>query len=140
MFFIAPLPFAAMAVAQLKRDIPLVPSARRRFSRRVRAMPAWGWLLIAVGLLALVMIYLPLMSPRNAMFDARWKHLALAEEWVAPEFEEFSAIEVAVGAGEVHRLRPRRVGREGSARIWSCGGGRQWLEVALISLKLRKCL
>src|SRR5262245_65003569 len=34
------------------------------------------------GLVCLVALYLPIMSPSNASFDARWRHLYIAEQYV----------------------------------------------------------
>jgi hypothetical protein len=60
----------------------------RRYVRHVRyrasgrkARSALQSLIWIFGLLVLAMIYFKLLTPENAQFDARWKHLALAEQY-----------------------------------------------------------
>jgi hypothetical protein len=52
---------------------------RRALGRRT----SWGSLaLVAFGLLGLGMLYFLILTPDNIAYDARWKHLALAEDFV----------------------------------------------------------
>jgi len=55
-----------------------------RERRRQRAkLPVWGYALLAFGFLVLVLIYVPVITPDNVQFDSRWKHMGLAEDFVA---------------------------------------------------------
>ena len=65
--------------------------------RRARGLGPWprSWVEILAwvfGLLVLGMIYFKILTPENAAFDARWKHLALAEQYAflgtIPRFAE----------------------------------------------------
>ena len=52
----------------------------------VRARPRLGVIglaSIAFGFLVLAMIYFAALTPENVQFDSRWKHMSLAEDWVA---------------------------------------------------------
>ncbi|HKP57960.1 MAG TPA: hypothetical protein VJV78_14605 [Polyangiales bacterium] len=40
-----------------------------------------AWLAILFGVTALIALYLPCMSPLNSSFDARWRHLYIAEQY-----------------------------------------------------------
>jgi len=40
-------------------------------------------LAIGFGFVALLAVYFLILSPENVQFDSRWKHLALAEDYVA---------------------------------------------------------
>lgn len=40
-------------------------------------------LAVGFGLLVFAMIYFAMLSPENVQFDSRWKHMSLAEDWVA---------------------------------------------------------
>lgn len=48
---------------------------------RARARPTWHYAVLAFGLVGLGMCYFLMLHPENVQFDARWKHLALAEEY-----------------------------------------------------------
>lgn len=68
---------------------PLIKRLRRasRLSHRL-ALPtrqrSWLWYPVFVlGVLALALIYLPLLSPANVAYDSRWYHQALAEHYAA---------------------------------------------------------
>ena len=57
--------------------------------RRLTVLQAAIWIF---GLTVLAMIYFKMLTPENVQFDARWKHLALAEQYVhvgfIPRFAE----------------------------------------------------
>jgi hypothetical protein len=58
----------------------------RRFiglGRRSRPLGAFGFAAVAFGLAGLGMVYFVILTPENVQFDSRWKHLSLAEDWVA---------------------------------------------------------
>ncbi|MDC3958602.1 glycosyltransferase family 39 protein [Polyangium jinanense] len=80
-FFV--LPVALLAAVAL----PLYQHAlhiRRVFARSAPTRPKLGpaALALAFGLLGLGMIYFYVITPSNIQFDSRWKHLALAEQYV----------------------------------------------------------
>src|SRR5262249_56190296 len=61
---------------------------RRRVARvqstgRARARPLWQRALVAAGIVGLVLMYLPILVPNNAGYDALWYHLPIAEQYVA---------------------------------------------------------
>lgn len=81
MFFLAPLflvfvgfdslkGFALRARALYRR----APSAPRRWTRTLS---------IAFGFIGLGMVYFTMLTPGNVQFDSLWKHMALAEDYVA---------------------------------------------------------
>lgn len=53
-----------------------------RAPRRSRRWSAVTWLAIAFGFVSLIALYMPVMSPANSSFDARWRHLYIAEQYV----------------------------------------------------------
>jgi hypothetical protein len=58
----------------------------RRISRLTRVGPPLGssqLLFLACGVGALALIYFSILTPYNVQFDARWKHMALAEDYAA---------------------------------------------------------
>lgn len=81
-FFLAPLlPLAALGV-------PALRYLRRVWSRCRRQMahsphPVMRGVLNGLGLIGLLMVYFVVLTPDNTQFDARWKHLAIAEHYVA---------------------------------------------------------
>lgn len=82
-FLLVPLAFLAAGGRSLARWVRRV----RRLSRgrlRARAGSSVGRFAIqAFGCLVLLMVYLPLLTPRNVHFDSYWRHMALAETYVA---------------------------------------------------------
>lgn len=79
-FVLVPLAFLAGGSDGLRalaaRGVRLFRSARPRQS-------ALGIASMAFGLLVLAAIYFAMLSPENVQFDSRWKHMSLAEDWVA---------------------------------------------------------
>ncbi len=61
--------------------------ASRRWKRLTRLPPKrlslGAMLALGLGCVALGLVYFAILSPENIQFDARWKHLALAEDLVA---------------------------------------------------------
>lgn len=61
----------------------------RRLTRHLRAhrhkhpLPAWALPALGVGFCAVVMVYFLVLTPHNVQFDSRWKHMAIAEDYVA---------------------------------------------------------
>jgi hypothetical protein len=67
-------------VRLVRRAVRHLRAARRR--RTVRSSPWVVWLTVFGGA-AVALIYFTILTPDNAAFDARWKHLAVAEHYVA---------------------------------------------------------
>lgn len=65
---------------------------RHTANKKARAPSAVQILVWLFGLAGLVMIYMKIFTPENVQFDARWKHLALAEQYahigVIPRYGE----------------------------------------------------
>lgn len=81
-FFLLPAAMIAVGGAPLYR---LLRRSFRHF-KAARARSTWSpsvWTILAClfGLTVLGMIYFKILTPNNVQFDARWKHLALAEEF-----------------------------------------------------------
>lgn len=84
----APL-FFALPVLMLAAGGASLARTSRRFLRGALAQrqrrgggSPWSYLLFTFGLLGFLMVYFVILSPENVQFDSRWKHFALAEEYV----------------------------------------------------------
>lgn len=78
-FFVAPLVPVALTAWPVYKDV------RRRWRRlRARRTRPLGLGLLAVlfGVAGLAMVYFSILTPENVQFDARWKHMGLAEDFV----------------------------------------------------------
>jgi hypothetical protein len=97
LFVALPLVLLGAGFLPLKRY--LTRALRHLRFRRARAAPAplWTYAALAFGLLGSCMVYFLILTPDNIQFDARWKHLALAEDYVATggirRFPEGSTVE-----------------------------------------------
>jgi hypothetical protein len=80
LFFALPLAFLLLSEAELARAYRLLVRASKRLRRPLGAL---NIVAAAFGLLILGAIYFLILSPDNVQFDSRWKHLAIAEEFVA---------------------------------------------------------
>lgn len=79
-FFVGlPLVFCAMGARSLVRS--LVRAHRHLRAARPRSTPFWTWVVFAAGLLGVLIVYLPILTPANVQYDAEWKHLMLAENY-----------------------------------------------------------
>jgi len=82
-----PLFFALPALFLAVGALPARRFGRRvlRHARRLKSSrPDLGSaLLLVFGVLGIGMIYFLILTPHNVQFDARWKHLAIAEDYVA---------------------------------------------------------
>jgi hypothetical protein len=82
-YFLLPAVFLAVGAGPTlsfgRRAVHHLRAARRR----ARRPSAATWVFVAFGLLGLGLLYFLILTPHNVQFDARWKHLALAEDWVA---------------------------------------------------------
>lgn len=81
LFFGLPLALIALNLDELQRLYRRLLSRQRRLATRPLGLP--GVLAIGFGFTALLAIYFLILSPDNVQFDSRWKHLALAEDYVA---------------------------------------------------------
>jgi hypothetical protein len=81
--------FALPLVLLAAGALPVWKSARRigprllALAKRSKRLTAPKLAMIAFGLAALALIYFYTLTPENVQFDARWKHLTLAENYVA---------------------------------------------------------
>jgi hypothetical protein len=79
-FFAVPIAFVAGGIAGIRE------LAGRWRTLCAASRPRLGLLGVAsvgFGLLVFAMIYFAALSPENVQFDSRWKHMSLAEDWVA---------------------------------------------------------
>jgi dolichyl-phosphate-mannose-protein mannosyltransferase len=79
-FYALPLAFLALGgrpfFRSLRRGI-----AHLRAPQHARHLSAVAWLAIFFGFASLIALYLPVMASQNASFDARWRHLYIAEQY-----------------------------------------------------------
>jgi len=80
-FYGIPIILTASGVLPLSRYLVRLRRKLRWGHRRARARPTWHLAVLAFGLIGLGMCYFLMLNPENVQFDARWKHLALAEEY-----------------------------------------------------------
>ena len=79
-FFAVPLAFAVGGANGLRSLARGWLGLYRRSRPRVGPI---GLLAIGFGLIVFAMIYFAALTPENVQFDSRWKHMSLAEDWVA---------------------------------------------------------
>ncbi len=89
-FFSLPLVLIAATIVPTWRHYRPAIGRLRRHHARLRRRPWWHIAIVGLGTLGLGMVYVSILTPENVQFDARWKHLALAEDFIA--------------AGGVHRF------------------------------------
>jgi hypothetical protein len=79
-FFVVPLLFLVVGFRSL-RELGRGWRAVYRHDRpRLTLLSAAA---IGFGLIVFAMIYFAALTPENVQFDSRWKHMSLAEDWVA---------------------------------------------------------
>jgi len=83
LFFILPLAVVTATSSELKELGQRVLRRERLLRRRARPLGLNGVLALGFGFTALLAVYFLILSPENVQFDSRWKHLALAEDYVA---------------------------------------------------------
>ncbi|MEO6603463.1 MAG: hypothetical protein ABIQ16_26505 [Polyangiaceae bacterium] len=83
LFFVLPLLFLGLTHPDLFALWRRLEQRRRLLGRHTRPLGAVGLLAIAFGFVGLLAVYFLILSPENVQFDSRWKHLALAEDYVA---------------------------------------------------------
>lgn len=81
-FFALPLLSVALTARPLwrftTRALRAAGTARELWPRR---KPAWRWAIVLFGFVGLLMLYLLILTPENVQFDARWKQMAIAEDY-----------------------------------------------------------
>jgi hypothetical protein len=83
LFFVLPLLLITVNVNELYALWCRLAQRRRLLARKVQPLGALGLLALAFGFVGLLAVYFLILSPENVQFDSRWKHLALAEDYVA---------------------------------------------------------
>lgn len=79
-FVLIPCALFAVGAKQLWRDVLGLRESARDGSWRLSPLEVAAF---AVGLLGLTVIYLNVLVPDNASYDARWYHMAIAEHYAA---------------------------------------------------------
>lgn len=82
LFVALPLIFLGAGFVPLRRYLTRAYRHLRHARRRAAPAPLWTWAVLAFGLVGAAMVYFLILTPDNIQFDSRWKHLALAEEYV----------------------------------------------------------
>lgn len=80
--------FVAMPLAMFGLGGPALVTTLRRARRLLlrlpgRRRPLWVSLATGFGLLAVALVWVQQLTPRSLMYDARWYHLPLAEQYAA---------------------------------------------------------
>ncbi len=83
LFFVMPLALIGVTHQELLSLWRRLVHRRRLLARKARPLGAIGLIAIAFGFVGLLAVYFSILSPENVQFDSRWKHLALAEDYVA---------------------------------------------------------
>lgn len=79
-FFVVPLLFVVGGFSGLRE---LARGWRAMYRRNRPRLTLLGGAAIAFGVIVFAMIYFAALTPENVQFDSRWKHMSLAEDWVA---------------------------------------------------------
>ncbi|MGC4064613.1 MAG: hypothetical protein QM784_08205 [Polyangiaceae bacterium] len=78
-FVLYPLALVLLAFPELRNHLRRCRRVAQLGARL--SVPQFAYVLF--GCLALALIYFSILTPHNVQFDARWKHMALAEDYVA---------------------------------------------------------
>jgi hypothetical protein len=78
-FYLAPLLLLAAGFPALG---PLFARIRGVYRRRPARLSPFVALALGFGFVGLLMVYFLVLTPENIQFDSRWKHMALAEDYV----------------------------------------------------------
>lgn len=81
LFWLLPLSMVAIGAPRLwELKTRVAPRLRRLSPARVGGL---GLLIVLFGAYGFLLVYTGVLTPENAMFDSRWKHMALAETYAA---------------------------------------------------------
>ncbi|HTA91029.1 MAG TPA: hypothetical protein VK745_15675 [Polyangiaceae bacterium] len=83
LFFVLPLGLLLIGSEELQRLFRRLSQRARLLRVRARPLGVTGLLAVSFGFIGLLAVYFLILSPENVQFDSRWKHLALAEDYVA---------------------------------------------------------
>ncbi len=81
-FFLVPAALLAVVARPLWKHAGYVRRVLERKRRRAPLLGA-GLVPLLLGVAGLAMVYFLVLTPENIQFDARWKHMGLAEDYVA---------------------------------------------------------
>lgn len=76
-----PLVYAAIGARSAPQLIRKAHKLALRVRARSRSLSVGEWLLLCAGATATALVYLPIMTPQNLAFDARWYHMPAAERY-----------------------------------------------------------
>ena len=82
-FALLPLSMIAIGGRSALRYVRRLRRGLERWRSRAAPTPLWVYAIFAFGFIGVLMVYFSILTPENAQFDARWKHLALAEDYAA---------------------------------------------------------
>jgi len=82
-FVVLPVAMSAFSAAPLARLLRRYARHARYASRRAPRRALVSYVVLGLGLVGVLMVYFLILTPENVQFDSRWKHLALAEDYVA---------------------------------------------------------
>ncbi len=83
-FFMWPMILLALGGRPLVQDVRAIVVRARLYSR-LRRGPVLSWpraVAVLLGLAGAALLYLQILTPANVAFDARWRHLAIAERYL----------------------------------------------------------
>jgi len=81
-FFILPLGLLAAVSVPLVRHLRHVRRVLARSARTRPRLDTLAMIALAFGMVGLGLVYFNIITPQNIQFDSRWKHMALAEDYV----------------------------------------------------------
>ncbi|HEY2408490.1 MAG TPA: hypothetical protein VGI10_20935 [Polyangiaceae bacterium] len=83
LFFTLPIGLVVVSFNELRSLWSHLRRRERRLARYRPPLGSAGALALAFGFVGLLAVYFMILSPENVEFDSRWKHLALAEDYVS---------------------------------------------------------
>lgn len=81
-FFIFPAVMIASGALPLTRYLRRAGRHLRYARSKAPSPPLWHYALLVFGIVGFGMIYVLIMTPSNIQFDSRWKHFAVAEDYL----------------------------------------------------------
>ena len=83
LFFLLPAVLTIVGLPSLWRFLRPLVGKVVLMRRNAKRAPWWNAVVLGMGLIGVLMLYVLILTPDNTQFDARWKHLAIAEDFVA---------------------------------------------------------